>query len=125
MKKEMTKVVVPVSFTGSVEGEFGLDEATAGKDWDGCAATGASGQWSLGAADHATVVERLADKADSAGLRPEDLDEVIHEMASSVAADVNNSGLEDQVRYLVEWLGPRDAERQLDELVEERKKEGD
>jgi hypothetical protein len=32
--------------------------------------------------DHAAVVERLTDKADSAGLQPEDLDEAVHELAS-------------------------------------------
>ena len=69
--------------------------------------------------DLAAVVERLASKADSAGLEPEDLDETVHELASSVAADVNNGGLEDQVRYLVEGLGAQHAERQLDELIEE------
>jgi hypothetical protein len=90
MKKKMAKVVVSVSFTGTVEvevpavvpqerreslarkvalarllattenpdapeddacseyeGEFGLDEATAGRDWDECVVAGASGQWSL------------------------------------------------------------------------------
>ena len=46
-----------------------------------------------------------------------------HELASSVAADINNGGLEDQVRYLVEGLGAQHAERQIDELVEEHKDE--
>ena len=45
----------------------------------------------------------------------------MHELASSVAADINNGGLEDQVRYLVEGLGTEHAERQLDELVEDTK----
>jgi len=101
--------------------EFGLGEATAGRDWDGCVTAGVSGKWSLrpDADGLAAVVERLASKADSAGLQPEDLDETVHELASSVAADVNNGGLEDQVRYLVEGLGARHAEKQLDELIEE------
>ena len=112
-KKPMLKVVVPVSFTGTVEvevpadipqqrreslarkvalarvlattenpdapeddacgeyeTEFGLDEATAERNWDACRTTGTSGQWSLQADDdHAAVVERLADKAEAAGLR--------------------------------------------------------
>jgi len=69
--------------------------------------------------DLTAVVERLASKADSAGLEPEDLDETVHELASSVAADVNNGGLEEQIRYLVEGLGAKHAEKQLDELIEE------
>jgi hypothetical protein len=109
------------------EEEFGLDEATAGHDWDGCETTSVSGKWSLQAAadDRAAVAERLAERAVAAGLQPEDLDELVHELASGVAADVTNGGLEEQARYLVERLGPEHAERQLDELVEERKKEGD
>jgi hypothetical protein len=72
---------------------------------------------------HAAVVERLADKAQAAGLEPEDLDESVHDLASSVAADVNNGGLEEQIRYLVEGLGTQHAERQIDELVEGQPRE--
>ena len=166
-KKPMLKVVVPVSFAGTVEvevpadipqerreslarkvalarvlattenpdapeddacaeyeTEFGLDEATAERNWDGCRTTGVSGQWSLQADDdHAAVVERLADKAESAGLKPEDLDETVHELASSIAADINNGGLEEQVRYLVKETGAQQTERQIDELIEERQRQ--
>jgi hypothetical protein len=172
MSRPITKVVVPVSFTGAVEvevpagvptkrrealarkvalarllattenpdapeedacaeyrSEFKLSEATAGRDWDGCRTTGASGRWSLGAEaaddDHAAVAERLADKAASAGLEPEDLDDIVHELASSIAADTNNGGLEEQLAYLVEGLGAEHAERQIDELVEEHKGRGE
>ena len=69
------------------------------------------------------VVERLASKAESAGLEPEDLDETVHELASSVAADVNNGGLEDQLRYLVEGLGAKYAEARLDDLIEDHAEE--
>ncbi len=48
-----------------------------------------------------------------------------HGLASGVAADINNGGLEEQVRYLVERLGTEHAERQLEELVEKRRKEGE
>ena len=39
------------------------------------------------------------------------LDEVVHEVAASVAADANNGGIDAQVRYLVEILGPEEAAR--------------
>ena len=68
------------------------------------------------------VVERLSDKAESAGLQPEDLDEMVHEMASSIAADVNNEGVDGQIRYLVKEMGAQHAEKQLDELIEERQR---
>jgi hypothetical protein len=108
------------------ESEFGLDEATVGRDWDECRTTGVSGQWSLQADDdRAAVAGRLADKAESAGLKPEDLDEAIHELASGIAADINNGGIEEQVRYLVKETGARQTERQIDELIEERQRQKD
>ena len=172
MKRAMTKVVVPVAFTGAVEvevtthvpakaqcalarkvaiarllattenpnapeedacdeyrNEFKLGEATAGRDWDGCKTTAASGRWTLHegltAEELAVVVERLVEKADSAGLKPEDLDELVHELASSIAADINNGGLEEQVKYLAQEMGAEQVERQLDELIEGQPREGE
>jgi hypothetical protein len=105
------------------EAEFGLSESTAGREWDGCKTTGVSGSWSLPAADDLdAVVERLSDKADSAGLQPEDLDEMVHELASSIASDVDNEGVEGQVRYLVKEMGAQHAEREIDKLIEERQR---
>ncbi len=165
-EKAVAKIVVPVSFAGTVEVEvpadipperrealarkvalarvlattkkpdapedgtcaeyaveFGLDEATAERNWDASKTTDISGQWSPQAADHAAVVERLVEKAASAGLQPEDMDEMVHELASSFAADANNGGLDEQVKYLVEGLGAEHTERQIDELIEERQKD--
>ena len=65
------------------------------------------------------------DKADAAGLEPEDLDEIVHEFAASIAADVNNGGLEDQIRYLVDGMGVQQTEQQLDELIEGQPREGE
>ena len=65
-------------------------------------------------------VERLTNKADAAGLQPEDLDNLVHDLAASVAADVNNSGLEGQLQYLVDGIGAQHTERQLDELIAQR-----
>ena len=63
------------------------------------------------------------EKAASAGLQPEDIDEMVHELASSFAADANNGGLDEQVKYLVEGLGAQHTEQQIDELIEERQKD--
>ena len=68
-------------------------------------------------------VERLTNKADAAGLQPEDLDESVHDLAASVAADVNNSGLTDQLRYLVDGLGAQHTEQQLDELIAQHQRQ--
>ena len=165
MKEPMQKIVVSVTFTGTVEvevpvavpqerhealarkvalaqvlattdnpdapedqaceeyeTEFGLDEATAEREWDACRTTGVSGAWALQTTDEeiAAVVERLVDKVDKAGLQPEDLDEMVHELASSIASDTNNGGVDEQVKYLVKEMGAQGTERQIDELIEER-----
>ena len=69
------------------------------------------------------AVERLVDKADAAGLQPEDLDDLIHEFAASVAADVNNGGPQSQIAYLVEGIGAKQTERQIDELIAQRQRQ--
>jgi len=35
------------------------------------------------------------------GLGAESLDDLVHEAASALASDTNNSGIEDQIRFLV------------------------
>jgi hypothetical protein len=70
-------------------------------------------------------IERLTDKADAAGLQPEDLDDLVHEFAASIASDVNNGGLEDQIAYLVAGLGAQHTERQIDELIENQQEQGE
>ena len=77
------------------------------------------------AADRAAVVDRLADKADAAGLQPDDFEETVHEFAASIAADVNNGGLEDQIAYLVDGFGAQHTERQIDELIENQPEQGE
>jgi hypothetical protein len=68
--------------------------------------------------DRGAVVQQLAEKAAANGLEAEHLDGLVHELAASIAADINNAGLEDQVRYLVTELGAQHTERQLDELIQ-------
>jgi hypothetical protein len=107
---------------GEYEEEFGLDEATAEREWDACRTTSVNGAWALPMTDDelAAAVERLADKAETAGLQPEDLDEMVHELASSIASDTNNGGVDEQIKYLAKEMGAQQTERQIDELIEER-----
>ena len=63
---------------------------------------------------------KLTAKARSAGLQPEDLDETVHDLTSSTASDINNGGLDAQVRYLVKEMGPEEAERQVGKLIAEK-----
>jgi hypothetical protein len=76
-------------------------------------------------ADNEKLVAKLVDRADAAGLEPEDLDEIVHEFAASIAADINNGGLDDQIRYLVDGLGAQHTERQIEDLIESQPREGE
>jgi hypothetical protein len=53
-------------------------------------------------------------------LQPEDLDESVHDVASGIASDANNGGLDAQVRFLVKELGAGHAEEQLDKLIADK-----
>jgi hypothetical protein len=72
------------------------------------------------AADRAAIVERLVDKADVNGLKAEDFDEMVREFVASIASDVNNGGLEEQLGYLIDGLGVQHTEQHLDELIGDR-----
>ena len=72
-------------------------------------------------ADHDQHLEQLVAKAEAAGLKAEDFDETVHDLASGIAADINNAGLEDQLRYLIAEWGGEAAGREIDRLAEERK----
>jgi hypothetical protein len=65
-------------------------------------------------------VDRLVEKCDAAGLKSEDLDDLVHELASNIASDTNNGGVEEQIRYLLKEIGAQAVEKQLDEIIEGR-----
>jgi hypothetical protein len=47
------------------------------------------------------------------GLKAEDLDELIHDVASEHASRINNEGIESQLKYLADELGWVDAGEQI------------
>jgi hypothetical protein len=69
--------------------------------------------------------QRLLQKAETLNLEPEQLDEAVHEMASSIGSDINNGGTEAQLTYLVEHLGAGGTEKLLDDLAGSNKEEND
>ncbi len=71
-------------------------------------------------ADRDQLLEQLVTKAEAAGLEAEDFDETVHELASGIAADINNAGLEDQLGYLIDEWGGEAAAREIDRLAEEQ-----
>lgn len=56
---------------------------------------------------------KLIDEARKLGVKTEDLDEVVHDVASELASSANSGGLEEQLRFLVENLGLDDVRRIL------------
>jgi hypothetical protein len=71
------------------------------------------------------AVSDLLAKAEAAGLKAEDLDEIVHELAASIAADINTSGMDGQLTYLIGQMGYEATNKQLDRLTEERSKTTD
>jgi len=63
-------------------------------------------------------IARLVHKAEDLGIKSEDLDDVVHDTADSLAASIDNSGLDDQITWLVEQLGIGDVETYITNLVE-------
>ena len=66
------------------------------------------------------AIQALLAKAEAAGLKAEDIDEAVHELASGIAADVNNSGLDGQFGYLIDQMGGEAVGKELDRLAAEK-----
>ena len=73
--------------------------------------------------DRAAIVDRLTNKADAAGLQPEDIDESSTSLRPALPPMSTTVGIEDQLRYLVDGIGAKHTERQLDELIEGRQQQ--
>ena len=69
------------------------------------------------------LLKRLTDKADAAGLQPEDLDELIHDLLPASPPMSIMVGAQSQIAYLVEGLGAEQTERQIDELIAQRQRQ--
>jgi hypothetical protein len=71
----------------------------------------------------AAAVERELDEltlwAQQCGLEDLDVDELIHDLLSRQASDINNGGLESQIRYLIESCGAGHAREMLQDCLPE------
>jgi hypothetical protein len=50
-------------------------------------------------------------------LQESDLDSLVHDLKSSEASAINNGGMDGQLQYIIEQLGPTDAMAKIDELI--------
>ena len=48
------------------------------------------------------------------GINSDDLDDIVHELISEQATQINNGGLEAQLSYLIDAIGPAQARAMLD-----------
>ena len=55
---------------------------------------------------HGPAVERLVEQAEEAGIEPEDMDDMVHAVASDIAAAINNGGLDEQLEFLCREMVP-------------------
>jgi len=65
-------------------------------------------------------IARLVDTANKLGLQPEDLDETVHDAAGSLAASIDNAGLDEHVAWLVDQLGIGDVETCIKTIAERK-----
>jgi hypothetical protein len=64
--------------------------------------------------------DRLARLVADLGLADEDIDEIVHHVASEIASDINNGGVLSQIKYLLAQLGEEGTERDLRILAERK-----
>jgi hypothetical protein len=67
----------------------------------------------IGGQDETQPQDRLARLVADLRLTDEDLDDVVHDVASEIASDINNGGLSSQIEYLVAQLGEEETEKSL------------
>ncbi|MCP1540111.1 hypothetical protein [Methylorubrum extorquens] len=61
----------------------------------------------------AESMKELVALAHRHNLKPEDLDDSVHDAASSYASTINNAGLEGQIAFLVEQWGVEETRKFL------------
>jgi hypothetical protein len=71
----------------------------------------------------ARELDELLTQARQFGTRSSDLDEIVHEVVSWRATEINNGGLEAQLRYLTEAIGLAQARILLQGATEENEEQ--
>jgi hypothetical protein len=71
-------------------------------------------------ASSAVSAGELVAWAQSQGLAPEDLDDHVHDQASTLASSLNNRGLSAQIGFLVEQLGSAETRKLLAEVAADK-----
>ena len=67
-----------------------------------------------------TMLEELAGWAEERGLTSSDLDSAVHDVASRHASTINNTGLDEQIGYLLSPRGYTNVKPLLEERCQEK-----
>ncbi len=67
--------------------------------------------------------ERIVSEAEEQGIKPHQLDDLVHDVASETASAINNGGLSAQIEYLVEQIGAAETREALAQLSEDPEQE--
>ena len=62
-------------------------------------------------------VQILVAHARAHGIPDRNFDELVHELKAREAADINNGGIEEQAKYIIDQLGPTEAMTRVDKLI--------
>ena len=61
--------------------------------------------------------DQMIKLAKAIGIKPEDLDSLVHDIMSTKASNINNDGLESQVRFLMTEIGGESLWKEVQDIA--------
>lgn len=108
----------------SADGSLSVDLKVTDAEWDGegtimCTACGIEDSpFEFDVPDTRSLLALLKPHEDEDFSAGQDvLDEAVHDTCNAAAASINNSGLEEQIKFLIAWNGPKDTEARVIEAI--------
>jgi tartrate dehydratase alpha subunit/fumarate hydratase class I-like protein len=74
--------------------------------------------------EHDALIKELQERVAEAKLQPEDLEEMIHDIFSQMASNVNNDGITTQLETLVDSYGTA-AKQEIENIIENKQRSRD
>ena len=67
--------------------------------------------------NNSDTIQTLVAHAQQNHLTESDLDELVDDLKSQEASSINNGGIQEQIAYIIEQLGPTEAMVAIDKLI--------
>ncbi|MBE3144540.1 MAG: hypothetical protein IMZ61_11545 [Planctomycetes bacterium] len=67
--------------------------------------------------NNSDTIQTLVAHAQQNHLTEPNLDELVHDLKSKEASSINNGGIQEQITYIIEQLGPTEAMAEIDKLI--------